>query len=332
MKSFFQSENNWNNYVSTTVCKPQKSPIMKMTVLMNEKKIQSILKITSVLVVMLVMASCNQQQMEAQQEEIAHLTEENEMLRQTAAEKDAHLSEFFETMTNIRDNLNEIKVRQNLISEETRDKDLIGPDARQQIEDDLKIISDLMEDNRKRIATLNRRIRESNVKIQEFENLVASLTAEIEERNVEISQLRDSMNELNIYNAELTATIDRLEEENTERLQLIEEQVEQLNTAYYVFGTRKELQEQEIIDRQGGILGIGRTTVVSPNVNTDYFTRVNISQIDKVTVPASSLKLVSTHPKDSYFVETTEDEGAQIVIENPEKFWSNTRYLVVSID
>ncbi|MBW6478221.1 MAG: hypothetical protein K0B37_02265 [Bacteroidales bacterium] len=305
---------------------------MKTTVLMSEKKIQSIFKITSVLVVMFVMASCNQQQLETQQEEIANLTEENEMLRQTAAEKEVHLSEFFETMSNIRENLNEIKVRQNLISEETRDKDLIGPDARQQIEDDLKIISDLMEDNRKRLASLNRQIRESNVKIQEFENLVASLTSEIEERNVEISQLRDSMNELNIYNAELTATIDRLEEENTERLQLIEEQTEQLNTAYYVFGTRKELQDQEIIDRQGGILGIGRTSVVSSDVNTEYFTRVNISQVDKVMVPASSLKLVSTHPRDSYFVETTEDEGTQIVIENPEKFWSNTRYLVVSID
>jgi cell division protein FtsB len=305
---------------------------MKLTVLMNVKRIKSIFKFSLVILAMLVMASCNQQQLESQQEEITQLTEENEMLRKNEAEKEAHLNEFFETMSLIRDNLNEIKVRQNLISEETRDRDQIGPDARQQIEDDLKLISDLMEDNRKRLATLNRQIRDSNVKIKEFETLVASLTSEIEEKNIEISQLRDSMNELNIYNAELTATIDKLEEDNIEKLQLIEEKIEQLNTAYYVFGTRKELQEQEIIDRQGGILGIGRTTVVSSDVNTEYFTRVNISQVDKVMVPASSLKLVSTHPKDSYFVESTEDEGTQIVIENPEKFWSNTRYLVVSID
>ncbi len=304
----------------------------KMTALMHEKKIQSIFKISIVMISMLVIASCNQQQIQSQEEEITQLTEENEMLRQNEAEKEAHLNEFFETMSLIRDNLNEIKVRQNLISEETRDRDQIGPDARQQIEDDLKLISDLMEDNRKRLASLNRQIRDSNVKIKEFENLVASLSSEIEERNIEISQLRDSMNELNIYNAELTAAIDKLEEENMERLQVIEEKIEQLNTAYYVFGTRKELQEQEIIDRQGGVLGIGRTTVVSSDVNTEYFTRVNILLVDKVTVPASSLKLVSTHPKDSYFVENTEEEGTQIVIENPEKFWSNTRYLVVSID
>ena len=304
----------------------------KMTALMHKKKIQSIFKFSFILIALFVMASCNQQQLESQKEEITQLTEENEMLRKNEAEKEAHLNEFFETMSHIRDNLNEIKMRQNLISEETRDRDQIGPDARQQIEDDLKLISDLMEDNRKRLAALNRQIRESNVKINEFETLVASLTSEIEEKNVEISQLRDSMNELNIYNAELTATIDKLEEENIEKLQVIEEKIEQLNTAYYVFGTRKELQEQEIIDRQGGILGIGRTSVVSSDVNAEYFTKVNISQVDKVMVPASSLKLVSTHPKDSYFVETTEDEGTQIVIENPEKFWSNTRYLVVSID
>lgn len=304
----------------------------KKTALIHKKKIQSIFKYSFILIALFVMASCNQQQLESQQEEITQLTEENEILRKNEAEKEAHLNEFFETMSHIRDNLNEIKMRQNLISEETRDRDQIGPDARQQIEDDLKLISDLMEDNRKRLATLNRQIRESNVKINEFETLVASLTSEIEEKNVEISQLRDSMNELNIYNTELTATIDKLEEENIEKLQVIEEKTEQLNTAYYVFGTRKELQDQEIIDRQGGILGIGRTSVVSSDVNAEYFTRVNILQVEKVLIPASSLKLVSTHPKDSYFVETTEDEETQIVIEDPEKFWSNTRYLVVSID
>ncbi len=286
-------------------------------------------KLSVIALVAVIMTSCNQKELEA---EIATLSEENEMLRQKAEDKDASLSEFFESMAQIRDNLREIKVRQNLITEETRDREQIGEDVREQIETDLELISNLMEDNRRRLATLNRQIRDSNVKIEEFENIVASLTSDIEDRNTEIIAMRKNIHELNLSNESLAATIDKLEEENTEKLKVIEEKVEQLNTAYYVFGTRRELQEQEIIDRQGGILGLGRTSVVNSNASKDYFTRLDITQVEKVMIPASKLKLVSPHPVESYIIETNEEDISQIVIENPEKFWSNTRYLVVSVD
>lgn len=291
---------------------------------------KNVMKYAGMILAVLLMASCNQKQLE---QEIATLQQENEELRQQAIEKDNSLGEFFESMAQIRDNLNEIKVRQNLIAAETRDRDGVGQDVRQQIDSDLNMISELMEDNRRRIARLNRQVRESNVKIEEFEVLVASLNNEIEDRNVEISVLRDNLSQLNIHNEALASTIEQLETENVYRQNVIDEKVHQLNTAYFVYGTRRQLQEQEIIDRQGGILGLGRTTVVNPGASREYFTRVDITQLDKVQIPASKLKLVSVHPADSYMVEVDEEEKvAEIVIENPEKFWSNTRYLIVSID
>ncbi len=290
-------------------------------------------KISVLVLASIIVVSCNQKQVEQMQGDIKTLTEENEMLRQQALEKDENLNEFFQSMTQIRENLTEIKIKQNLISEETRDKDQVGQDVRQQIEEDLTIINDLMEDNRKRLAWLNSQLRDSNVKIEEFETLVANLTTEIEERNIELSMLRDNMTELNIYNEALAETIDNLEEENKEKNQLIEEKTKQLNAAYFVYGTRNELQEQEIIDRQGGVLGIGRTTVVNSNANKDFFTQVDISQTERVELPNGKLKLVSTHPNDSYIIETNQEQAySQLVIEDPDKFWSNTRYLVVSID
>mgnify|MGYP002619647673 CR=1 FL=1 len=291
---------------------------------------KNVMKYAGMILAVLLMASCNQKQLE---QEIATLQQENEELRQQAIEKDNSLGEFFESMAQIRDNLNEIKVRQNLIAAETRDRDGVGQDVRQQIDSDLNMISELMEDNRRRIARLNRQVRESNVKIEEFEVLIASLNSEIEDRNVEISVLRDNLSQLNIHNEALASTIEQLETENVYRQNVIDEKVHQLNTAYFVYGTRRQLQEQEIIDRQGGILGLGRTTVVNPGASREYFTRVDITQLDKVQIPASKLKLVSVHPADSYMVELDEEENvAEIVIENPEKFWSNTRYLIVSID
>ena len=293
---------------------------------------KSVLKISVFLIAAFVMVSCNQKQLEQQQDEIVLLNNENETLRQEALEKEENLNEFFESMAQIRDNLNEIKVRQNLITEETRDKDQIGQDVRKQIDEDLAMISKLMDDNRKRLASINRQLRDSNIKIEEFEKLVASLTVEIEERNVEISTLRDNMNELNIHNEALAEAINKLEEETQEQWNVIEQKTEQINTAYFVYGTRKELQENEIIDRQGGVLGIGRTSVVNSNVKTDYFTRVDITQVESVEVPGKKLRLVSVHPEDSYFVDSSDEQASQIIIEDPDKFWSNTRYLVVSID
>jgi septal ring factor EnvC (AmiA/AmiB activator) len=288
-------------------------------------------KFFALVLAVFVMASCNQQEKQLQQE-VATLNEELEQLRQESLEKEENINMFFESMAQIRDNLTEIKVKQNMITEETRGQDQLGQDVQKQIEADLEAISKLMEDNRRRLAELNRQLRNSNVKITEFESMVASLASEIEEKNTEIAMLRDNMNELNISNVALAQTIEKLEEENTERLQVIEEKTEQLNTAYFTYGTRRELEDKVIIEKSGGILGIGRTFMVNSNINREYFTRLNISQVDRLQLPGKNPRLISKHPNGSYAVETLEDESTQIIIEDPAEFWSTTRYLVVSID
>lgn len=290
------------------------------------------IKISVFVLAGLFMVSCNQKQVEQQEQEISHLSEENERLRVQAEEQTSSLNEFFESMAQIRENLNEIKVKQNLISEGTRDKDNIGEDMRAQIEQDLKAISNLMDDNRKKLASLNRQVKDSNVKIAEFENIVAGLSDEIEQRNIEISAMRDNIHQMIISNEALAATIEQLEEDRTEKQQVIEEKTELLNTAYYVFGTRQELRDQEIIDRKGGLLGLGRTTVVKSNLSKDHFNKLDISQIEQVYIPGKNPSLLSLHPADSYVVETNEEGTSMIFIEKPVEFWSNTRYLIVSID
>jgi hypothetical protein len=144
--------------------------------------------------------------------------------------------------------------------------------------------------------------------------------------------LKDNLYDVNQSNEILVATVERLEEDNYEKSNIIEEKTIQLNTAYYVFGTRRDLLNQEIIDRQGGLLGMGKTTVIKPNIDPNHFYQVDITLVDTVEVPSAKVQLVSTHPNDSYTVHTTADKFSQIIIENPAKFWSNTRYMVVSID
>lgn len=278
---------------------------------------------------LVLIVSCGKKRIE---EENSHLREINKQLINESEEREADLNDFIESMAMIMDNLNEIKLRQDLISEETRTDDHLGQDVRMQIQEDFKVIGELMEDNRQRLIQLNQQLRNSRIRVTEFEQMVASLTSDVEERNTEISVLRDEMKDLSNSNQQLTATVDSLEEERIENLNVIEQKTEQLNTAYFVYGTRRELQDQEIIDKKGGLLGIGRTFLVNSNINKDNFTRLNIADVDKVQLPGSSPSLISIHPEDSYFVETDQEEGVLLVIENPERFWSTTRYLVVRVD
>lgn len=291
------------------------------------------LRITALVLGLLILASCNQKQLEQQEDKIAQLTEEIHILNQKANEKDSSLRGFVESMSQIRENLNEIKVRQNLISEETRDKETLEEDMHAQIESDLDLISELMDDNRRRLAALNQQIRDADIRVEEFETLISSLKDEIEVKVTEISLLHENMEQLNITNENLTATVHQLEEENNQKIQEIEEKTEQLNAAYYVFGTPDELQDREIIDRKGGFLGLGRTTVLSSNINDEYFNKVDITQIENVYIPGQHPSLLSLHPEGSYIIESKEDKDASMIfIEDPEKFWSNTRYLVVTIE
>jgi septal ring factor EnvC (AmiA/AmiB activator) len=282
--------------------------------------------------VSILLFSCNKKRIEMQEQIIAELGHENDSLRRESQEKENVINDFFESLNQIRENLNEIKVRQNMISEETRDQDNIGQNTRQQIDVDLAAINELMEDNRKRLAQLNRQLGTSNVKIKEFEVLIASLTTELDDKNIELNNLRASLEELNTTREVLAQTIEVLEEQNYEQQAQLEQRINQLNTAWYIFGTRRELREQQIINLQGGLLGIGRRPVINSDYSTDKFTRVNIEEVDRVVVPGKSVNVLSLHPNDSYIIEDDGRNNTTIYIEDPDKFWSNTKHLIVSVE
>lgn len=288
-----------------------------------------ILLIAVVSVLAFSFTSCKEKEL---REEIAVLTQENQQLREKGFEKDSTITEFFASMNQIKENLDMIKAKQNIISEGTTDKAELKSDVRASIENDLELINRLMEDNRRRINTLNRNLRESNTRLAEFESIIALLNDNVQEKDLEIINLRDNLAKLNVSVEVLTANVDRLENENREKAQVIDQKIEQLNTAYYVMGTRKELEEKNVIDRRGGLLGMGRTTVVTSDVPRDHFTRVDLTQLKEVKIHGKNPVIISTHPQDSYKIEPMDDQTANLKINNADKFWTSTRYLVVRVD
>ena len=121
---------------------------------------------------------------------------------------------------------------------------------------------------------------------------------------------------------DLNSNISTLQEESTKKTQTITSQDKQLNTAWFVFGTKKELKEQRIYD-DGKVL--------RNNFNHDYFTKIDIRVDKEIRLYSRSAKILTAHPASAYVL--TQDANKQFIlrITNPQLFWSTSKYLVVMV-
>ena len=87
--------------------------------------------------------------------------------------------------------------------------------------------------------------------------------------------------------------------------------------------------ESKLIDKSGGLLGIGRTPKLSENFDKEKFTRIDYTQVLIIPVNSDGIKIITVHPSDSYTLDKEKNMVKNIVITNADKFWSASKYLVV---
>ncbi|MEE4176130.1 MAG: hypothetical protein V2I46_01335 [Bacteroides sp.] len=275
----------------------------------------------------LMLASCGQKS----QEEVDRLQQENLELKDQLATKDETFNDFFGSLNEIEENLALIKEKENIISEGTQN-DLEGnSDMMDHINEDIRMIGELMEKNRQLINRLNRDISNSNVKVAEFEKMVTRLNEQIDEKELEIGNLKEQLGQMNLRVDYLSATVDTLQQVASQREQIIEEKISEMNTAFYTMGSRRELIDWGIITREGGFLGIGRTNRLNSSFDHTNFTRIDITQTREITVAGQNPIFITPHPEGTWEYRV-EDEVTYLVILDPTKFWSASKYLVIEIE
>jgi hypothetical protein len=245
--------------------------------------------------------------------------------------KDTAILGYLESFNAIQANLDSIKMAEMIITQTATAGGEIQPDAKEQINRDINMIYEMLQQNKKTIADLRSKLRKSNAQVSSLEEMINRMTRQMEEKDVEIGQLRDKLEQMNIQIEILSSNVESLTAEGQAKAQVISEQTEELNTAYYVIGTKKELRDQNIITLEGGFAGIGRNKKMKEDFNQDYFTRVDITQLKSIPVLRKKADIITTHPAQSYKIygEKTVDS---IVITNPKAFWSASKYLVIIID
>lgn len=252
-------------------------------------------------------------------------------LSDVITQKENELNDMVATLNEIQDGFRRINEAQGRISVERRQGET---NRREAIMEDMRTIQQTMQLNNQLIANLRQQLKESsssNAQLKAtLEQTIASMTAQMEELQTQIADLRKQLAEKDIVIAdqesqigELKTNVSDLTAENDSRARTISAQDKDLHTAYYVFGTKKELKNEKIL-KDGDVLQ-------QSNFNRDYFTKIDI-RIDKVIkLYSKSAELKTNHPAGSYSLEKDAKGQYVLRITDADKFWSVSKYLVIIV-
>jgi chromosome segregation ATPase len=272
---------------------------------------------------MLVATGCKEEQ---RSQALTAESTQIDSLEKIIDQKDNEINDMMSTLNQIQQGFREITEAENRV---TIAKDGERADKAQQIRENMKFIANKMKANRDLINKLRQQVRESSVKGDQLKSTIDEMVKQLEEKDQQLEQLRAELNTKDIHIAELDETITNLNtnvttltEDNQQKSQTISTQDKQLNTAWFVFGTKKELKEQRILDGD---------RVLQANFNKSYFTKIDIRVDKEIKLYSKSAKILTSHPSSSYTLQQDANKQYILRITNPQIFWSTSKYLVVMV-
>ena len=277
----------------------------------------------------LMMVMCLMALASCKQEKVAPALPQNsqvDSLSRIIEQKDNEINDMMELF-------NEVEEGFRLISEAENRVNLVkngeGADKAQRIRENIQFIQQRLSQNRELIAKLRQQLRESSIKGDQLKRTLDNLVKQLEEKDGQLRDLRAQLDAKDIHIAELDQTIsdlhqdvDNLKGESQQKSNTINTQDKQLHTAWFVFGTKKELKEQGILD--GG-------KVLQGNFNKNYFTKIDIRVEKEIKLYSKSAKLLTMHPLSSYTLARDSKNQYVLRINNPQIFWSTSKYLVIQV-
>ena len=256
----------------------------------------------------------------------AQNTAQADSLNGIIAQKDSEINDLLGTLNEIEEGFQQISEAEHRVS---LAKDGEGVNKKQKLKEDIQFIADRMKQNRELIAKLQKQLANGTLKGAQLQKTIEGLQKQLEEKDAQLQTLREELDKKDIHIAALDETVNnlntktnRLTAESNQKTETINAQDKQIHTAWYVFGTKKELKEQSII--QDG-------KVMTGNFNKNYFTKVDIRNLSEIKLYSKSAKLLTIHPSSSYSLVRDANKQYTLHITNSQLVWSTSKYLVVLV-
>ncbi len=290
------------------------------------------MKYFTLLVAVLFFASCENYKQQNEQ-----LAQKVDSLQAVAAQRESTIEEFQQDFSAIQTSLDSIRRLERMMPESGEAESRLSGNQREQIIDDIATINSLLEENEQLIATMKQRLGSSSVQSKRLQEMIADLEEQSKELQQSLQQRDTEVGELNQLVQEQRENIDVLQQQITEATEFSTIQADSLmmrttalNRAYYTVAPLKELKEEGIVERQGGILGIGSTPTMRSDFSQEHFTPVDIRDIEYIPLESRKAELISVHPDESYTI-TGDNQADTLHIQDPELFWAASKYLVVAV-
>ena len=278
------------------------------------------LSILSVLAMVLAFTSCDFEtqafkDMRAERDSI-------QTLQQTQLDE---LLGYMDIVQDVDSSFEAIRESQNMLSMVSYEEGSQG--VKQRVEENIYMISSLLAENNAKIAELEERLNESDLKNTKFQKTINRLKKDLKSKNEEISRLYKDLESKNFRIDSLLVENQIVGKRAAELTALSEAQLAQLNaqdvalhTAYFFMGTRKELKANDINvkDKDSGY-------------RTSLFTPIDIRVFDRLETDSKSVKILTKHPEGSYELSRGEDKKYTLIIKNPADFWNASKYLIIQV-
>ena len=258
------------------------------------------------------------------------LQAENDSLMAVLANRNAELDEMLSTFNDISEGFRQINAAESRVDLQRYAVSEGSLNAKEQLTNDIEFIRKQMEENREQIAKLQEQLKKSNNQSSQLRRAVEQLTKELEDKAQHIENLRAELAAKNIQIQELDMTVKalavarkELADANEAKAETISRQDQALHTAWFVFGTKSELKEKNIL-RKGEVL-------TGDKVDFKYFTKIDIRSTNQIRLFAKGAELLTNHPKSSYIFEKDDQGELTLKITNTKEFWSISKYLVIQV-
>lgn len=268
--------------------------------------------------------SCNQ-------EEIARLTYQRDSIQQVKDQTEAEMNGYLATIMNVQANIKSIKETEMGIIQSVEGPENVTSDSKEKIQNDLNSIQDYIANSKKQIDQLEADLASAKQSAASFKGIVAGLKRDLKERTEEIAKLKTQLEEKDIKIAELDKAVERLNRMqdslstvSTQQAAVMKAQDEELNTAWYIIGTKKELKAK----------GLKEGDLKTARINKSIFTKIDIREFTGLELGSKKAKLYTSHPETSYSLTKKSASEKELVfkVKDYNSFWANTKVLIIQID
>jgi chromosome segregation ATPase len=251
---------------------------------------------------------------------------QRDSLNQIIVQKDNEINDMMSTLNDIEEGFREINEAENRVNLARKGE---GANSKERIRENIQFIQSAMNQNRELVNKLKQQLRESTFKGDQLKRTVENMVRQLEEKDQQLQQLRAELDAKDLHIVELdekiaglNTNVSSLTEETAQKAQRINAQDKQLHTAWFVFGTKDELKEQQIL-KDGKVL--------QSNFNREYFTKIDIRIDKEIKLYSRSAKMLTAHPSSSYTLQRDANKQYVLRITNPQLFWSTSKYLVILV-